>query len=302
MLVIRPITLTSENMWSSVQENEYPDWESGLSPSVGQYILHNHHIWQYQGQDATNPEPGTETEVPLRWRDTGADNRWAMFDKKAGMTWLINKKTESPDPIEIRVTPGQVVNALGAVSVHANSVEIQLNDPVEGLVYQRTIMMIDTGSLNHYEYFFKPFERKENFSVVDLPAYGTAVLNVRFIGGTNSVSVGMLVIGQQSNIGYALYGSEVGFENYSINEIDDFGNETQTDRGSRDYVKFDISVPRNSVSTVKKLLRALKDTPSLYVGVEDREEIIIVGRCPKLELVLSNPALCECSLEILSLQ
>ncbi|WP_288076468.1 hypothetical protein, partial [Pseudomonas sp.] len=74
-----------------------------------------------------------------------------------------------------------------------------------------------------------------------------------------------------------------------------------TPRGGRDAIEFDVAMYTKQVSTAKRILQSLKDTAALYVGSEIVDPTIIVGRFDRLQLVLSNVAISEYSLEVRSL-
>lgn len=304
MRVVRPVAINAATLTASnVAENDAPAWASGGSYSAGQQVLDNHHVFEWLGSAAGNTtvRPSEDMSVPVKWLDTGADNRYRMFDKQAGTKWLIGRKTTNPELIDVTIQSGQVVNSVGLIGVSGASVTVTMESPGEGIVYDRTVQMADTGVMSWYDYFFAPFDRRDNLALFDLPAYGNASVRVQISAPGGTAATGMLIIGSAVNIGDAVYGTGVGLDNYTNTTEDEFGNVTITPRGSRRVVEFDVRIPTNEHGSVLRTLERLKDTAALYVGDPDKDSTITVGRYERLRIIISNPATCESSLEVRSL-
>lgn len=301
MRVVRPASVTPTTLLSSnVALDDAPAWAAGTY-STGQTVLHNLHVYESVA-DGNTSEPGSETTTPFKWIDLGACNRWRMFDKRAGQKWLIGKFTTNPESIDLMIRPGQVVNAIGLVGVSGTTVRVVMSAPGEGTVYDKTVQMADTGVTNLYDYWFAPFERRDNVAMFDLPAYGNADVQVIVSAPGGTARVGTLVLGSALEIGMAVYGTGLGLVSYTRTDEDDFGNVTLTPRGSRRTVDFDLRIPTDQIGTAMRTLERLRDVPSLYVGDAGMDTTIIVGRFERLATVISNPALCDMTLEVRSFQ
>lgn len=301
MRVVRPASVTPTTLLSSnVALDDAPAWTAGTY-STGQTVLHNLHVYESVA-DSNAVEPGNETATPFKWIDLGACNRWRMFDKRAGQKWLLGKFTENPGSIDLTIRPGQVVNAIGLVGVSGTSVRVVMTAPGEGTVYDKTVQMADTGVMNWYDYWFAPFERRDNVAMFDLPAYGNADVQVIVSAPGGTAQVGTLVLGSAMEIGMAVYGTGLGLVSYTRTDEDDFGNVTLVPRGSRRTVDFDLRIPTGQIGAAMRVLEKLRDVPSLYVGDAGMDTTIIVGRFERLATVISNPALCDMTLEVRSFQ
>lgn len=301
MKVVRPIAVTEASLTASnVPEDDAPAWTAGTY-NTGNQVIRNHHVYESVA-DGNTATPGAETTAPLKWQDLGATNRWRMFDKKAGNKWLIGKSTENADSIDVTIDPNRTVSAVGLVGVDALSVRVIMTDPVEGVVYDRTEKMTDTGVMSWYDYFFAPFEHRDNLALTDLPAYGTADVQVIANAPGATARIGMMVIGSAVDIGCAIYGTGLGIDSYSLTTEDDFGNVTIIPRGSKRIVDFDLRIDTDQISMVMRLLDSLRDVPSLYIADGNIDATIILGRFERLDSVISSPSISEMSLEIRSLQ
>ena len=301
MRVVRPAAVTPLTLIASnVPEDDAPAWAAG-SYALGDRVTRNRHVWESLAANNT-ATPGEETQSPLKWLDLGPVNRWLMFDKKAGTKWLIGKATAQADSIDVTIRPGSVVNSVGMVGVRGVSVQVIVTDPVDGVVYDRTITMADVGVSNWYDYWLSPIGRRDNMILFDLPAYGTADVRVIVSSPGGTAQVGTLVMGGAVEIGTAVYGTGLGIAGYTRTEEDEFGNVTLVPRGSRRVVDFDLRIPTEDISPVMRLLNSLRDTASLYVGADTMDATIIVGRFEQLQTVIANPAYCEMNLEVRSLE
>lgn len=306
MKLIRPASITEATLTASnVAETDAPAWSASKSGGYakGDRVLDAHHVWEWLSATAGNTTvaPSADTSTPAKWLDTGASNRWKMFDKKAGNKWLIGTSTANTETIDVTIKAGEVVNSIGLFGLVASTVQVIMTDPTDGEVYNKTIPLADTGVSNWYDYFFKPLDRTETAVKFDLPAYGTASVRIIVTNPGATAEVGLLVIGQMIEIGTTVYGTGLGIQSYSTTTEDDFGNVTVVSRGSRRLVDYDVRIPTENVSSAFRTLTRLKDTPCVYVGYEGMEATITVGRFENLSENIANPAFCEMSLEVRSL-
>lgn len=305
MKVIKPAAITDTSLIASnVAEDDADAWTSGGSYSTGQRVIDAHHVYEWLGSSAGNSSvrPSLDISNPPKWLDTGATNKWRMFDKKAGNKWMIGKTTTNPDSIDITIRPGEVVNSIGLFGVQGSSIQIIMEDPDEGVVYDKTITMADTGVNNWYDYWFAPFDRKETLVRFDLPAYGTADVRIVISYPGSTAAVGLIVIGASTEIGYAQWGTSFGYQSYSKTTEDDFGNISITPRGSRQYVDFEVAIETSQIDRVSRFLAKLQNVPAVYVGAASIESTIVMGLYSSLNPVIRDPALTPMTLEVRSLQ
>ena len=306
MKLIRPASITEATLTASnVAETDAPGWDKNKTGGYakGERVLDAHHVWEWLSATAGNTTvaPSADTSAPAKWFDTGASNHWKMFDKKAGNKWLPGTSTSNTETIDVTIKAGEVVNSIGLFGLVASTVQVIMTDPADGEVYNKTIPLADTGVSNWYDYFFKPVPRSQRLVRFNLPAYGTASVQVIVNNPGAAAQVGLLVLGQAVDIGTSIFGTGLGIQSYSTTEIDDFGGESITSRGSRRLVDYDVRIPTDYVDIAFDTLDSLRDTPSVYVGYEGMKSTITVGRFENLSVNIANPAFCEMSLEVRSL-
>lgn len=304
MKVVKPVQIDPLKLLvSNVPVDDAPEWASGTTYTLGLSVVYQLNIYESLVANNTGNTPGVVPPdgVP-KWLNKGPVNRWRMFNKRQGNKWLGDLYTENEESIDFTIRPGEVVNSIGIVGSFAQSIQIIMTVPDEGEVYNQTFDMVDTTVNNWYDYWFSPIERRSNLSIFNLPAYGNADIQVIASSPSGVVRIGTFIVGRLEVIGGAVYGTSLGYTSYSRTTEDDFGNITITPRGSRRFVDFDVRVETSRVSYVMQLLDSMKDTASLYVGSDDIDATIIVGRFERLQSVLTNVAYCEMNLEVRSLE
>lgn len=122
MKMIVPIPVTDSMLVSSVQENDYAEWSSATSYSVGTRVIRasQHKIYEclVAGVGLTAPEV-----TPSKWLYIAPTNKWACFDQAIG------SKTTASQEIAITLTPGVRFDSLAFLDVEASNVTVDLTLP-----------------------------------------------------------------------------------------------------------------------------------------------------------------------------
>ncbi|MBD3762472.1 hypothetical protein [Rhizorhabdus sp.] len=282
--------LTSTN----VLENDATVWSAGTI-NLGQQRMYNHRLYQVIANPSTTDQPdvGAAKAVSPTWLDLGAVNRWKMFDA------LIASQTTRSGNIAVTITPGAWITGLALFGLEGTSLTITMTDPIEGVVYNRTVSLIDNSMVvDWWTYFTEPIVQLSTVVLLDLPAYMNAVLSITVDAGAGTAKIGDLVIGSPRVIGEALFGTGIGIDSYSLKTRDDFGNLTIIPRAYSDRVDFDVIIPTPQVYRAKRLLTDLRDTPCVYIGDSNRLETIVYGFFKTFNIVLEDNGDSSCSIEV----
>lgn len=292
MRIIKPVEITPAILTSSnVPETDYAAWSAATAYSVGDEVTYNHRNYEALVAHAgANPE--TDTSDPPKWLDLGATNRWRMFDDRVGSL------TEQAGSIAVELQPGAVINSVALFNLLGRSATVTLTDPSEGVVYQRTVSLVDAGVSNWYDYFFAPIGRQTDFVLLDLPAYGTATLSVTVDNADGTAQVGHLVMGRQAEIGVALYGSGVGITDYSRKQTDDFGNAVIVERAFSKRAEFDVSLETSQVARVQRLLAGIRAQPVVWIGEASYEATVLFGYYRDFSISISGPSVSDATITV----
>ena len=292
MRIIKPVEITPAILTSSnVPETDYAAWSAATAYAVGDKVTYNHR--NYEALVAsTGANPETDTSDPPKWLDLGADNRWRMFDDRVGSL------TEQTGSISVELQPGAVINSLALFNLQGRDATVTLTDPVDGIVYQRTVSLVDAGVTNWYEWFFAPIGRQTDFVLLDLPAYGTATLSVVIDNAAGTAACGHLVMGRQAEIGVALYGSGVGITDYSRKEADAFGNAIVVERSFSKRAEFDVMVDTPQIGRVQRLLAGIRAQPVVWIGAEGYESTVLFGYYRDFSISISGPSVSDATITV----
>lgn len=302
MKIIPPISVTDAKLTASnVPETDYTEWSSITSYTTGQTVRVTttgvHRIYEALTGSTNKPPQSNPTE----WLDIGPTNRWAMFDGKVGTytessaAWTVG----AGNGIQIEILPGEIVNSVALLEVYAESVTVEVDDPIDGIVYTQTVNLVDNGIVGDlYEYFFTPIERLQTLLLTDLPAYGTATVRISIDKSDGAAKCGQLIAGQQQEIGDLLYGAGVGILDFSRKDTDEFGLVTIIERDYSRRASFDVSIPAARTDYILRLLARYRATAVLWVGAEHRPSTIVYGYYRDFNVVLSNAVFTDMTIEV----
>jgi hypothetical protein len=292
MRIITPLTVDETILTSTnVAEMDYAVWSGVTTYALGDRRIKAHKIWESLQASNTNHDPVTDDGT--WWIQVSATNRYKMYDA------VISTQTENSGSIEVEMTPGEVVNGIALLGLVGQTVEIIVTDPVDGIVYDEVIDLQDSSPVTDwYTYFFEDIQYREDVVRLDLPSYPDAVIDVTIDNLADTAKCGEMVIGRQRDLGMANFNTSVGIKTYSTKTTDDFGNVTIVKRAFAKRADFDVTLDTDRVYIVQRILAQIRDTPTVYVGDEDRGETIIYGFWTQFNIVLTDQTWSDCSLEV----
>lgn len=291
--IVPPIQITDATLIASnVPESDHAEWLSGTAYATGQRVvrLTTHKIYEA----LRNSTGKTPESSPLDWIEVGPTNRWKSFSGRS------LSQTVNAGSIEYTIRPGRVINAVGLVNVHAQTATVRMIDPVDGVVYERTRSVLGSiGAADYYEYCFGETEVVTDTLFSDMPAYGTADIEIKIDNGSNDAKCGPIVVGAVRNIGLGvLSGASVGIQDYSRREINEFGDASFTKRGYAKRANFDILIRAGEVDSTQRLFADIRATPALFVGSDIYSATSVFGWYKDFSIMITYRDFSECSIEV----
>lgn len=294
MQVVQPLTINDSRLTSTnVAENDYAAWNPATSYAVGDRVIRTtgvHKIFErlVAGTTATAPESDT-----VNWLEVSATNAWKMFDT------VNSSQTTNADTIEVTITPGQVVNTVALLNVSALTIQIVVDDPVDGVVYDETFDMQSPPLLpDWYNYFFDPITQKRDL-VAQIPSYGSADIDIVIDKTGNTAACGTCLLGKALEIGDGVqYGARVGIQDYSRKERNQFGDFIIVQRSFSKRANWSMLLPNSQVDSVQQLLADLRTTPTLYIGSSEFASTFIFGYYKDFDITIQYVEHSICSLEL----
>lgn len=296
MQIIKPITVTDSILTASnVPENDYAQWSSVTTYSVGQrvIVLSTHKI--YESLIGSNLNNNPTTDDGTKWLDLGATNRWRAFDKKIGnkVVQLNSIQYTLSDPAS-NITS---VALFGLVGVSANVTVVS----GATTVFNQTYSLTDNRDIvDWYTYFFEEQVQLEEALFLNIPPYLGASVTITITAATGTdAEVGQIVLGFLSSLGLTNYGTAVSIEDFSRKETDAFGNFVVVERAFSQLADFDVQFETANTRRIQQTLAQYRATPIVYIGNPDASyATIIYGFYRRFDLTLETPSLSFGAIEV----
>jgi len=292
--VVKPVAMTTAMLVSSdVPENDYAAWSSGTTYTAGARVIltSTHKVYESLQSSNTNHDPVTALTW---WVEVGPTNRWKVFDTSN------STQTTQADTISYRITPGLVVNNVSVLNMTGvDTVRVRMIDPTYGTVYDKTTPLLSHPDIvGWWEWFFSIRSVAELSVQADLPSYPEADILIDLTGG-GEMSVGVILFGQIRSIGLGVnLGANVGIQDYSRKETNEFGDTVLVRRAFSKRASFGMLLEKKDVDSTVSYLADVRATPCLWIGHGDYESTIIFGIYKDFQVSISYPTHSDCTLEL----
>lgn len=294
MKILPPIDVTPANLTSNVAITE-TEWAAGTYNTGDQRYVGTT-LYEVVASPSTTDEPtaGVLADPPT-WIEVGAINRFKMFDQ------IIGDATEqSAGDIVVTVDSGSsLVNGVALFELVGNTVQVTVTDATEGVVYDETRDLLDdTGIADWYAYFFNPIVSATEAVFTDLPAYVGAGIGITVSAGGNDTAIGEAVLGTVADLGITLADFELGIEDFSSKERDEFGRFTIVERRFAKLANYDVVLANNQVNATFRALASVRATPVVYIGSDQKTETVVLGFYRYFSVLRTGPFTSEMTLEV----
>ena len=300
MKVITPIVITDANSISnipdpdtSVDSNDPADWAIG-SYVVGDRATYEtttgiHDIYECVVAISGNKPPPL---WPVEWVYVSRVNAHKMYD-------LSNtSQTSYPLTIDVTITPNTITNTIALFNIQAQTVQVTVDDPVAGVVYDETIdVQSPPSQSNWYNYFFDDITYKRDL-IVSIPSYRAADIRVQ-INHSSIAKCGSLILGKAIVLSDGIHhGASVGIQDYSRKEKDQFGEYNFVRRAYAKRANFTMWIPNGSVDATQQVLADLSGTPTLYIGADEFTSTAILGFYKDFDITIAYADTSVCTLQL----
>ncbi len=230
---------------------------------------------------AHDPPTDLLLDTPLWWKEVSATNRWKAFDNKVG------SQTSQATSITYKITPGVVVDSIAFLNLDAAEVTIVSTDPIDGIVYNKTINLLTTvitGTttvMDWYTYFFSSVVKITAFVKFDIPPYLNTVFDITISYPSETAKVGGIILGLQTNMGttQAEPKPSFGTHDYSQKTVDDYGVYSVTAGAFSKRMTFTLLTPNSSIDEIERLLALYRATLIVWAASETFGSMILYGFC-----------------------
>lgn len=260
-----------------------PLWSAGTAYTLGQQVRRDTTQRIYENQLAGTNAEVPETVASTRWLDVAPTNTMAMFDQEVGS---ITKATNS---IDVVLRPG-AISGLGLQELsNANSVHVVMRETPGGTVVLDTWIDLEYAQImDHYDWAYLPYEARTDALLVALPEFPNCELTVNIVG-SGEVGCGLLLVGEDVELGYSEWGLSLGRKNFST--FQEVRGRTKVVKGtSARKMDTKVWVPAIGRAKFERLLKEVKDTACLWIGEDGPgyETTCVYGIYRDYTLVLST--------------
>lgn len=289
--VVRPITVLPSMLTSSVLVDDYALWSAAATYAADARVVHEFQIWQslQAGNTGKSPE-----EHAAWWVLVGPVNRMKAFDRKH------TTKTRFSENAWFEIQLVDPINAFSMLECDGvRSVTVRMTHHSYGLLYEKTIGMWTVPDESGW-YAWVHGERREQsvLHLFDLPTYRNAVLRVE-IESANDAGIGVMLLGQQKDIGYGVApGLSMGVRDFSRKERDQWGDVVLQERAFARDRSFKVTVSKDQLDNVDRLLTSLRATPALWLLSHKYEQANVYGWATDYRILVDYGPYCVLSLQI----
>lgn len=299
MSIVQPVAVTPAMLIATnIAETDHPAWLADTTYTLGQrvIVLSNSRVYESLQNSNLGQNPLT---ARTWWIEVGPTNRWRSFDQSI-TTQTVAAGTGATS-ITYTLRPSQAVTAFAALNVtNATSMRVRMQDPVHGIVYDRTADFASQPlQPGWWHWFFGQRAHPTQHIFTDLPGtYHGADLLIEFAGGTG-LAVGTILFGSQMRFGIGMqHGARVGIQDYSRKETNLFGDVILVRRAFARRANFDLFINNAEIDSLTNFLASIRAQPCLWIGAEKYESTVLYGFYKNFDVLIAYPEHGECSLEI----
>lgn len=243
-----------------------------------------------------------DAENSMYWVEVKTSNTYAMFDNT-----INNQSISTGVTVTIDLFLSKGISGISFINSEFGSVDIKI---MEGSFtgqekYRALYVKADSTSiLNWYEYSKYTYISEEiPISYTDLVNIPNTYLRIRLTPSnqTNQVKIGELIFGTVFDFGFTQRGITAGITDYSIKQVDDFGNVNFVERAFSKKFGCRVLVKNSNLNASQRTLYNLRATPAVWLASEEantQESTIIFGYYKDFSCELTYPDYSIYNLEI----
>ena len=208
------------------------------------------------------------------WIKQYPTNTWSLFDP------MTSKATIADNVLVYEFKFGQTCGAIIADGLeNVQTVRLTITDPTFDVVYERSVNVGRT--ITRSSWYLWHNGPRELTGVLgyftDLPDYPQSTIKIEFLGSLD-MKVRNLIAGSVQEWGFgAENGASISFEDYSVNQRDEYGELTLVPRRVIRETNMSLTITRREVDGFVKFIQDRAAKPTFFVASRDLESINTFG-------------------------
>lgn len=268
MKVLVPVSYTDfvSLATSGVELSSHPAWTDTTTYAVGQQVYKDNYEYVALAP-STGVDPAVPAESPV-WFRTGMINRLKVFDE---IIYDQAVGSGTPNYIDYRIESPTTLTTVALFNVEGREVRVFLNDKATGTIVddRTTNLLADDFVDNWSDYFFEQPNARNEALFDGLSAYPGIYLTVRVYAPGTEAKVGQIVVGRSYSMGSLNEDSQIGIQDYSRKERDDWGNPMIVERPFSQRAEYDLSILSAEVRKVQTILSRVRARAAVYFDDDD---------------------------------
>lgn len=256
-------------------------WNAGTTYVLNAYVYTSTHKL-YKSLQAGNvgQTPGA-VGAEVWWQDYGSTERWAVFDAKVG------SQASRAGSLTYEVDPGPI-DSVALLNIISDEI---------------TVTMVDTGGSGATITWIKTTKIDDLFvsDVVkmDFPStYTNPHITVLISNTAATAYIGEIVVGLKQSVGNTKMNPTVSIIDYSVKEVDVFGNYTVLERAYSKRLSCRTNILNTSLDATYNILAENRAKAVVWVGHIDYASLIVYGFYKDFSIEIAYLKYSFCSLEI----
>jgi len=264
---------------------------SGTQSGVHTMTATRHDIYEVVSAVGIGEHP---VVFPAKWVRVGATNKWKMLDSST------SSQTTNPDSIDYTFRTIGRADAVALMGVKAATAQVIVTDTIDGEVYNKTTSGIQTdGIVTPSAWFFDPIEFKQEMDFTDIPtAFSSTDIQVILTNTGNTVLCSNCILGKLYSPGHTQVGINLGIEDFSIKNTDDFGNFQLSERGFSRQMDLTVLMQNTQIGKLHDLLSDYRATAAIYIGMSEYGSTMVFGYYERFNTLIRYPTYSILTLEL----
>jgi len=280
----------------------HPNWDAATTYQFSQAegdvntVFYDHYYYRSVVDDNVGNIPTENSDKWLKW---SISDRYAQIDLRASTAtvWDATRATTPADHALISEFDNNVYDAIALGNVYGETVKIQVFDSNDQEVQSYTKSIYNRPQSNTwYNYYFDQFVSTATadsfFFRIQPLASGYIRVTVEANSVTDTASVGYMVAGVTGYAGCTLYGVQLGLNDNSLVETDDFGVTQVTKRIANETMDIDVIFPKETIMDKMRNARKVFGEIILFIGDEtdtsEYEHLMILGYVQDYNTILED--------------
>ncbi|MFY0682622.1 MAG: hypothetical protein JXR13_18765 [Thalassovita sp.] len=285
----------AELIASNVPEDDAPEWEAGTEYTLGDRVIlaAGHSVYQSNVADNLGNDPSAVDSTA--WLRVGATKAWRAFDD------VVSDPISQLGTISYTIKPASLVRGVGLVRVSAALATVRVLTPSGQELVSQTKYLADYSEMIDALAMVSIPPRQEDMTVFeDVICQPGNHLEITIGDGTGTAEVSEIVIGDTLEIGTSLFGVDLGIDDWSIADRDDFGNLSVVERDYNDRASIPVAVKTNDIPRIRRKLAALRAKLALYYVSASGNDFgaTIYGKYASFRILISGPNTSDAEIEI----